>query len=122
MAGILFFPAIMLVKAAVSIQRLKEYDDYSVHEKPFNHPKAPQSWPARGEIKVRDLSIRYREGLPLVLDKVSFDVSPGEKVAIVGRTGSGKSTTVLALMRILEMAADESSTPLGEIIIDGVPI
>jgi len=122
MAGVIFFPAITLVKAAVSIQRLKEYDDYNIHEKPFKTPKAPESWPSKGEIKVKDLSIRYRKGLPLVLDKVNFDVDAGEKVAIVGRTGSGKSTSILALMRILEMANDEKGRPLGEIIIDGVPI
>lgn len=54
---------------------------------------------AAGAIAVRDLKLRYRPGLPLVLHGVSFDVSPGEKVGLVGRTGSGKSSLLLALFR-----------------------
>lgn len=54
---------------------------------------------AAGAIAVRDLKLRYRAGLPLVLHGVSFDVLPGEKVGLVGRTGSGKSSLLLALFR-----------------------
>ena len=72
-------------------------------------------WPSRGEIIFRGVIARYREGLPSVLDGLSFEVRPGEKVALVGRTGSGKSTTLLCLMRILEL--DE-----GVIEIDGQDI
>ena len=50
-----------------------------------------------GSIDVRDLSFRYEDGSPLVLDNVSLHIHPGEYVAIVGRTGCGKST----LMRLL---------------------
>jgi ABC-type multidrug transport system fused ATPase/permease subunit len=46
--------------------------------------------------------MRYREGLPLVLKDISFKISPGEKVGIVGRTGAGKSSIVQAVFRICE--------------------
>ena len=78
------------------------------------------------------MSVRYRKGLPLVLDGINYEISPGEKVAIIGRTGSGKkaisantlgkSTALLSLMRILEMAEDANGKPLGSITIDGVRI
>lgn len=51
----------------------------------------------RGAISVSNVSFRYGEGMPLVLDKLSLNIRPGEYVAIVGRTGCGKST----LMRLL---------------------
>ena len=50
-----------------------------------------------GSIEVSNLSFRYKEDAPLVLDNVSLRIRPGEYVAIVGRTGCGKST----LMRLL---------------------
>jgi ABC-type glutathione transport system ATPase component len=54
---------------------------------------------AAGAIAVRDLVVRYRPGLPLVLRGVSFDVAGGNKVGLVGRTGSGKSSLLLTLFR-----------------------
>ncbi|WIA32238.1 hypothetical protein OEZ86_003085 [Tetradesmus obliquus] len=75
----------------------------------------PAGWPAAGAISVRDLKLRYRPGLPLVLRGVSFEVSPGEKVGLVGRTGSGKSSLLLALFRMVEVEP-------GSILIDGVDI
>ena len=46
--------------------------------------------------------MRYREGLPLVLKKISFDIKDREKVGIVGRTGAGKSSIIQAIFRICE--------------------
>lgn len=57
--------------------------------------------------------LAYRTGLPNALDGVSFSVRPGEKLGIVGRTGSGKSTLFLALFRMVEMKS-------GQILLDGV--
>lgn len=54
----------------------------------------------------------YRDGLPNALDGVSLVVRPGEKVGIVGRTGSGKSTLFLALFRMVELNK-------GQILLDG---
>lgn len=57
--------------------------------------------------------LAYRAGLPNALDGVTFTIYPGEKVGIVGRTGSGKSTLFLALFRMLELKS-------GRILLDGV--
>jgi ABC-type transport system involved in cytochrome bd biosynthesis fused ATPase/permease subunit len=59
---------------------------------------------AAGAIAVRDLVVRYRPGLPLVLRGVSFDVAGGDKVGLVGRTGSGKSSLLLALFRCVGLS------------------
>lgn len=72
-------------------------------------------WPALGSIHFRDVSLRYRPNTPVVLKGVEFEVKGGEKVGVVGRTGSGKSSLVQALFRIVELQR-------GAISIDGVDI
>ena len=73
----------------------------------------PMNWPAKGEIKFSNYSTKYRPGLPLVLQQLNTIIKPAQKVGIIGRTGSGKSTLMLSLLRILE--AEE-----GAIEVDGV--
>jgi ABC-type multidrug transport system fused ATPase/permease subunit len=75
----------------------------------------PRSWPDRGRIEFDSFSMRYRDGLPLALDGLSFVVEPGKRCGVVGRTGAGKSTLTIALFRLVE---GES----GRILIDGVDL
>jgi len=76
--------------------------------------QVPDHWPTTGVLEVKELSLRYRPGLPLVLDSVSFGpVAPGNRVGVCGRTGSGKSTLALALFRMVEPAS-------GAILLDGI--
>ena len=67
-------------------------------EKPYLIPdvdgKLPPNWPDFGSIEFTDVKLRYREELPLVLHGVSFHILPGQKVGVVGRTGSGKSSLI----------------------------
>lgn len=74
-------------------------------------PPLPAAWPSRGAITFKNVDLRYREGLPLVLKDVSFTIAPGSKIGVVGRTGSGKSTIMLTLFRMVEPCS-------GAIIID----
>jgi len=103
----------------VSVERITEYCEIETEREwsrvVNSNPEIPKRWPASGRIVFQDYAVRYREGLDLVLDGISLDIQPGEKVGIVGRTGSGKSTLTLALFRILEASA-------GRIEIDGVEI
>ncbi|OWM63830.1 ABC transporter C family member 12-like isoform X2 [Punica granatum] len=77
--------------------------------------RPPPGWPSSGLIKFEDVVLRYRPELPPVLHGISFDISPREKVGIVGRTGAGKSSMLNALFRIVEMEK-------GRILIDGCDV
>ena len=60
----------------------------------------------------QNIVLRYRKNTDIVLNKLSFNVKPGEKVGIVGRTGAGKSTISAAISRIVELES-------GRIVVDG---
>ncbi|ULT79399.1 hypothetical protein L5515_016086 [Caenorhabditis briggsae] len=98
----------------VAVERIKEYTITPTEGNNSLELAAP-TWPEKGDILIKNFSVRYRPGLELVLHEVSAHVAPSEKVGIVGRTGAGKSSLTLALFRIIE--ADG-----GCIEIDGVNI
>lgn len=75
----------------------------------------PKSWPAHGSITFTDVQMSYRSGLPLVLKNLSLQISGGERVGVIGRTGAGKSSVLAALYRISELNS-------GSITIDGIDI
>ncbi|CAF0741409.1 unnamed protein product [Adineta ricciae] len=100
----------------VSVERIHEYAELTP-EAPWEIPerKPPVHWPTNGNILISELSTRYRENLQLVLKNLTLDIRSGEKIGIIGRTGSGKSSLCLALFRIIEPTN-------GTIIIDDVDI
>jgi ABC-type multidrug transport system fused ATPase/permease subunit len=69
------------------------------------HPDA--EWPQKGSITLSNLKMRYRPETPLVLKGVNVKIGAGERVGIVGRTGSGKSSMLLILMRLVEPFLEE---------------
>ncbi|CAH2053853.1 unnamed protein product [Thlaspi arvense] len=100
----------------ISVERILQYA--SVPSEPpliveSNRPE--QSWPSRGDVDIRDLQVRYAPHMPLVLRGITCTFKGGLRTGIVGRTGSGKSTLIQTLFRIVEPTA-------GEIRIDGVNI
>ena len=100
-----------------SVERLSHYHNLP-SEAAYIVPAsqaAPFGWPSRGAITFSNLKLRYRPELPLVLKGVSAKIEPREKIGICGRTGSGKSSLMVSLFRIVESAR-------GSILIDGVDI
>ncbi|KAM3622612.1 uncharacterized protein V6R79_001000 [Siganus canaliculatus] len=99
----------------VSVERTEEYSTELPTEPQQQNKQLPAAWPEQGWLEFRAVVLAYREGLPNALDGVSLVVRPGEKVGIVGRTGSGKSTLFLALFRMVELNQ-------GQILLDGLDI
>lgn len=97
----------------VSVERVISYSSVP-SEKAYVIPdEPPQSWPSTGKIELKHYSARYREDLPLVLNDLNLTIEAGERIGVVGRTGAGKSSLMLALFRIIEPTS-------GTIAIDGV--
>ena len=102
-----------------AVVRLYDYIDNNPSEKDFEKPKPKsENWPNHGNYKIDSISYKYRPELPLVIKKISFDIKENAKIGIVGRTGSGKSTMTLGLLRILELAQNDDGT-MGMIDLDG---
>uniref|UniRef100_A0A668AHU6 ATP-binding cassette, sub-family C (CFTR/MRP), member 10 n=1 Tax=Myripristis murdjan TaxID=586833 RepID=A0A668AHU6_9TELE len=99
----------------VSVERTEEYSSGLPTEPQHQNTQLPAAWPEQGWLEFRGAVLAYRDGLPNALDGVSLVVRPGEKVGIVGRTGSGKSTLFLALFRMVELNR-------GQILVDGLDI
>ncbi|KAI9139662.1 multi drug resistance-associated protein MRP [Paraphysoderma sedebokerense] len=99
----------------VSVERIKQYLELDTEAPVVTDFRPPASWPDKGVIEFNHFSTRYREGLDVVLKDVTFKIQPREKIGIVGRTGSGKSSTTLSLFRIIEPVE-------GCIKIDGIDI
>ncbi|KAM1873466.1 hypothetical protein ACFX13_007298 [Malus domestica] len=100
----------------ISVERLLQYTNIPSeppHVIESNQPD--RSWPLHGEVDIRDLQVRYAPHMPLVLRGLTCTFPGGMKTGIVGRTGSGKSTLIQTLFRIVNPSA-------GQILIDGIDI
>ena len=101
--------------AMICTERLHYYGTELDEEPPLHMKDIPDSWPQKGEIVFSDVHMRYRDGLPLVLQGLNMVVAGGERIGIVGRTGAGKSSIMSTLFRLVELSG-------GSISIDGINI
>ena len=100
---------------AIAVERIQDYIANAKPETPMiTDVRPPANWPSEGRIEMKDVKLRYRDG-PLVLKGVNLTVEPGEKLGIVGRTGAGKSSMMIALFRITELSE-------GSVTIDGINV
>ncbi|KAG2070718.1 hypothetical protein BDR04DRAFT_1053972 [Suillus decipiens] len=96
-----------------SLERIDSYIKIEQEPKPTEGGQPPAYWPASGDLRVENLSARYSLDGPKVLQDLSFHIKSGQRVGIVGRTGSGKSSLTLSLLRCIFTE--------GDVYYDGIP-
>ncbi|HET7645427.1 MAG TPA: ABC transporter ATP-binding protein [Candidatus Limnocylindria bacterium] len=104
--------AVMIPRAAVSAGRIREVLDT---EPAIRDPAEPVSPARHGRVEFRDVEFRYPGAEEPVLHHVSFEANPGETTAIVGSTGSGKSTVINLIPRLYDVTG-------GAVLVDGVDV
>ena len=100
-----------------AVSRIKGYSiDTPCENLPSEKETPPQAWPSQGKIDVDGISVSYKpDAKEMVLRDLSLDIRAGEKVGVCGRTGSGKTSFMLSLFRMVEIRK-------GSIKIDGIDI
>ncbi|PQE04085.1 ABC multidrug transporter protein [Rutstroemia sp. NJR-2017a BVV2] len=100
------------------IARIKSFATYTPCEDLEAETQIPPpNWPSRGDVSFDNISASYstNSASALVLNNICFSATQGAKIGVVGRTGSGKSSLLLTLFRMLDLSQ-------GSIIIDGIDI
>ncbi|KAJ6555073.1 hypothetical protein DFH09DRAFT_1318263 [Mycena vulgaris] len=95
-----------------SLERIQGYINIEHEKSATETGKPPAYWPASGELRVNHLSAKYSQDGPEILHDISFHIKSGERVGIVGRTGSGKSSLTLSILRCIPTE--------GSVVYDGV--
>jgi len=101
----------------VSVERIQQYCRVPSEAPHYltSDKNVSSEWPEKGSIKFSNVTMRYRQGLPLVLKGLNISIPSRAKVGVVGRTGAGKSTLMVSLLRLVELDS-------GSITIDGIDI
>lgn len=109
MATIMF---VMVPRAAASAERIAEVLDT---QPTVADPEHPRTAPVRGLVEFREVEFTYPGAQEPVLSGISFTAAPGETTAIVGGTGSGKTTLISLIPRFYDVTA-------GAVLVDGVDV
>lgn len=100
-----------------AISRLISFTGHTASENlPGETQPVPENWPMHGLIEIKNVSASYTSDDNLVIRNLNMSIQPGEKIGICGRSGSGKSSLITTLFRMLEVTEDSSIT------IDGIDI
>ncbi|RDW76399.1 putative ABC multidrug transporter [Aspergillus mulundensis] len=98
-----------------SILRVKSFTEtVQSEDQPAERDSVPPGWPVGGDIEFRSLYAGYRDSEP-ILNDITLSIKAGEKIGICGRTGSGKTSLVMALFRMIDIQS-------GSLTIDGLDL
>jgi len=98
-----------------AVERVGEYCNLPQEPPPHVPGTPPPAWPKEGDLRLEDVCLKYETSSQLVVKHLTMHVPARASVGVVGRTGAGKSTLSIALLRMIEAHS-------GRILIDGVDI
>lgn len=87
-----------------AVSEARVMSNLEAEHQPVQEVNMPAKWPSKGEITFEDVVMPYLPNHPPVLRGISFSIHEGEKVGVVGRTGAGKSSLIVALYRLAEIS------------------
>ena len=96
------------------VERVDEYST-SLPLEAYKGADPPPRWPSGGDVSFQSIRLQYKCAAEPIFDGLSFEVPPCTRIGVVGRTGAGKSSITVALLRLVELSA-------GKITIGGVDI
>ena len=105
----------MFPRALVASNRVEEVLNQEITISDSNNPVNINTKNIKGKLEFKNVNFYFKDAQELVLKNISFTVNPGETVAIIGSTGSGKSTIINLIERFFD-------TKEGEILIDDINI
>ncbi|OQO09094.1 hypothetical protein B0A48_05985 [Cryoendolithus antarcticus] len=99
-----------------AVARIKNFEATTRSEHlPEESRQTDQQWPAKGQLTISNLSARYSPSGDNVIHDIALSIPAGSKVGVCGRSGSGKSSLLLTILRLLD-------TPTGSIMVDGADL
>ncbi|KAJ6583769.1 P-loop containing nucleoside triphosphate hydrolase protein [Mycena sp. CBHHK59/15] len=107
---------------SVAISRIHEIATLPAEEVSAPPAEAPADWPSRGDLAFEDVQLSYRADLDPALRGVSFRVKAGQKVGVCGRSGSGKSSLILALFRALDKSLINGTIRVDDVDVGAISV
>ncbi|KFZ09212.1 hypothetical protein V502_08876 [Pseudogymnoascus sp. VKM F-4520 (FW-2644)] len=98
-----------------AVSRIRAFSEHTPSEDPHHLPKAPEGWLKSGQIGIKHMYAAHGPDSEPVLHDINLSIAPGQHVGICGRSGSGKSSLLSTIFRIMDVKS-------GSIIIDGIDI
>lgn len=100
-----------------AIARIKNFAEFTPNENlACEDQDVPENWPASGAVSLRNVSAAYNNDSEPIIRGINMSIKPGEKIGVCGRSGSGKSSLIMTLFRLLEV------TPESSLLVDGIDI
>lgn len=93
----------------IAVERVNQYLNLPEEDNANGSMHPPFAWPSQGVVTFKDVSMSYRQNLTPALRNLNFRTHAYERVAIVGRTGAGKSSILAALLRVVPLLQGEIS-------------